>query len=246
MPPLFLTCGLFAATTQTWEMNNYQDFLRGRISGLALTRDGRLKLGPKMDEVFASDQSEIWSLARAADGSLYAGTGNRGRLYKIDPAGKSSLVWTADQPIIFALAVDSKGVVYAGTSPDGKIYRIENGTATEYFAPKEHYIWALAVNPSGVLFAATGDQGKIYRVTASRARRASFMRPARPTSPASPSTTRAACWREVSPTEFCTRFLPTAKRSCCTMRIFPRSAPLSPRPMAASTRPHWAEAPSSA
>jgi hypothetical protein len=161
-----LTTGLFAATTQTWEMNNYQDFLRGRINGLALTRDGRLKLGPKMDEVFASDQSEIWSLARASDGSLYAGTGNRGRLFKVDPTGKSSLVWTADQPIIFALTVDSKGVVYAGTSPDGKIYRIENGTATEYFAPKEHYIWALALNPSGVLFAATGDQGKIYRVTA--------------------------------------------------------------------------------
>ena len=95
----FLMAGsLFAATTQTWEMNNYQDFLKGRINGLALTRDGRMKLGPKLDELFASDQSEIWSLARTPDGTLYAGTGNRGRLYKIDPAGKSSLVWTADQP----------------------------------------------------------------------------------------------------------------------------------------------------
>jgi hypothetical protein len=162
---LLLTGSLFAATTQTWEMNNYQDFLRGRINGLSLTRDGRLKLGAKLDEVFASDQAQIWSLARASDGTLYAGTGNRGRLYKIDSTGKSTLLWTADQPIIFAVTLDSKGVVYAGTSPDGKIYRIENGAAREYFAPKEHYIWALAMSPSGDLFAATGDQGKIYRVT---------------------------------------------------------------------------------
>jgi len=163
--PLLLAAGLFGATTQTWEMNNYQDFLRGRINGLSLTRDGRLKLGPKLDEVFSSDQSEIWSLARASDGTLYAGTGNRGRLYKIDSSGKSNLLWTARSADHFAVAVDAKCTVYAGTSPDGKIYRIQNGAATEYFAPKERYIWALAVSPSGVLFAATGDQGKIYRIT---------------------------------------------------------------------------------
>src|SRR5271169_6767283 len=129
-------CGtLFGATTTTWEMNGYQDFLRGRLNGLSLTRDGRLTLGPKLDTVFTSDQPEIWSVAQAPDGSLYLGTGNRGRLYKVDSAGQSTLLWTADQPEIFAVTVDAKGVVYAGTSPDGKVYRIENGKATEYFAP---------------------------------------------------------------------------------------------------------------
>jgi hypothetical protein len=153
------------ATTATWEMNGYQDFLRGRMTGLALTRDGRLVLGPKLDTLFTSDQAEIWSVARAADGSLYVGTGNRGRLFKLDPSGRSSLVWTADQPEIFAVAIDSKGVVYAGTSPDGKVYRIENGKATEYFAPESRYIWSLAAAANGDLFVATGDKGRIYRVT---------------------------------------------------------------------------------
>ena len=67
---------------------------------------------------------------------LYAATGHRGRVYRIDPSGKSTLLWTAEQPEIFAIAVDANGVVYAGTSPDGKVYRIENGKATEYFAPE--------------------------------------------------------------------------------------------------------------
>jgi hypothetical protein len=166
-PALILMAGsAFAATTATWEMTGYQDFLRGRISGLSLTRDGRLMLGSKLDTVFDSGQPEIWSVAQAPDGSLYLGTGHRGRLYKLDAAGKSSLVWTADQSEIFAVTVDSKGVVYAGTSPDGNVYRIENGKATEYFSPGARYIWALKAASDGSLFVGTGDQGKVFRVTA--------------------------------------------------------------------------------
>lgn len=164
---LFLTMATsFAATTTTWEMTGYQDFLRGRISGLSLSRDGRLTLGSKLDTVFDSGQPEIWSVAPAPDGSLYLGTGHRGRLYKLDASGKSSLVWTSDQSEIFAVAADSKGVVYAGTSPDGKIYRIENGKASEYFSPGARYIWSLRAAPDGSLYVGTGDQGKIFRVTA--------------------------------------------------------------------------------
>jgi hypothetical protein len=154
-----------AATTQTWELSSYQDFLRGKLAGLSLTQDGRLVAGARVDTVFNSDQAEIWTVLPARDGSLYIGTGHRGRVYKIDAQGKSSLVWTSDQPEIFALAIDSKGVLYAGTSPDGKVYRIENGKAAEYFNPQSRYIWALQFAPDGALMVATGDSGRIFRVT---------------------------------------------------------------------------------
>jgi hypothetical protein len=153
-----------AATTATWELNGYQDFLRGRTSGLSITRDGRLTLGPKLDTVFSSDQAQIWSVATAPDGSLYLGTGNRGRLIKVDTAGQGTTIWNSDEPEIFAVAVDRAGVVYAGTSPDGKVYRVENGRATEYFAPGERYIWGLTFAPDGALYVATGQQGKIFKV----------------------------------------------------------------------------------
>jgi len=159
-------CLCAAATTAVWEIDGYQDFLRGRMSGLSITPDGRLALGPNLVTFFSSDQPQIWSVAQAPDGSLYLGTGNRGRLIKVDAAGRGSVVWSADQPEIFAVAVDRAGVAYAGTSPDGKVYRIENGKATEYFAPGERYIWALAFAPDGARFVATGQQGKIFRVTA--------------------------------------------------------------------------------
>ena len=87
-------------------------------------------------------------MVQASDGSLYLGTGHRGRVYRIK-AGASSLVWTADQPEIFALAVDAQGALYAGTSPDGKVYRIAQGKAAEYFAPGAKYIWSLALGRDG-------------------------------------------------------------------------------------------------
>ena len=161
---LALAGAAFASTTTTWEMSTYQDFLRGRFSNVSLNRDGRLSLAPRLETVFASDQPEIWSVAKGPDGSLYLGTGHRGRLYKVDAAGHGTVVWTSEQPEIFAVAVDSRGVVYAGTSPDGRVYRIEDGKASEFFAPGVRYIWALAFAPDGSLFVGTGDQGKIFQV----------------------------------------------------------------------------------
>ncbi len=162
---LLMTPALVASSTTAWEMNSYADFIRGRFDAVSLSRDGRLSLAPKLDTIFSSDQAVVWSVAQAPDGTLYAATGHRGRIYRIDRSGKSSLMWTAQQPEIFAIAVDRAGVLYAGASPDGSIYRIENGKATEYFAPKARYIWSLAVGADGVLYAGTGDQGKIFRIT---------------------------------------------------------------------------------
>lgn len=167
---LLLTLGApaaHAAGTSTWEMNNYRDFVQGRFDGVSLDRDGRLRLAPRLDTLFSSDQPVIWSLAQGADGTLYAGTGHRGRLFRIDPSGRSTLLWTADQPEIFAVALDPKGTLYAATSPNGKVYRIQEGKAAEVFAPKATYIWSLVFAPDGTMFVGAGDQGTVFRVDAS-------------------------------------------------------------------------------
>ena len=41
-----IATSLGAATTATWEMNTYQDLLKGRFQGISLDRDGRLTLAP--------------------------------------------------------------------------------------------------------------------------------------------------------------------------------------------------------
>lgn len=154
-----------ASSTATWEMNTFADFAKGRLTELSLSRDGRVALGPKLDVLFSSEQPSVWSLAQGRDGSLYAGTGHRGRVFQVDSKGKGSVLWTSPEPEVFAVAVGPDGAVYAGTSPDGKIYRIEGGRATVYFDPKARYIWGLAFGKDGALYAGTGDQGKIWRVS---------------------------------------------------------------------------------
>jgi WD40 repeat protein len=155
-----------ASTSTTWEMTSFSDFVKGKFDGVSLGRDGRLSLAPKLDTLFTSEQPVIWSVASGPDGALYAATGHRGRIFRIEANGTSKLLWTADRPEVFAIAVDKSGILYAASSPDGKIYRIDNGKATEYFDPKTKYIWSLALAPDGTLYAGTGDGGQIFRITA--------------------------------------------------------------------------------
>ena len=155
---------LTAATSSVWEMTSFSDFIKGKFDGVSLGRDGRLTLAPKLDTFFASEQPVIWSVVAGPGGALYAATGHRGRVFRIDPTGTPRVVWTADRPEVFALAADNRAI-YAASSPDGKIYRIENGQATEYFDPKTKYIWALALAPDGTLYAGTGDGGRVFRIT---------------------------------------------------------------------------------
>ena len=162
-----LTFSACAATSTAWEVAGYTDFLKGRLSGLSLTADGVLQVGPALRFNTSLDQPALWSLAAAPDGSVYASTGHRGKVFRISPDGKSALAWTAEQSQVFALCVDAKGVLYAGSSPNGGVYRIERGQAKEIWHSPEKYIWALQSAPDGTLYVATGEQGRIYRIDTS-------------------------------------------------------------------------------
>ena len=120
-----------ASTSSVWEMSSFADFIKGKFDGVSLGRDGRLSVAPKLYVFFNSDQPVIWSVVPGPEGALYAATGHRGRVFRIDRTGAPKLLWIADRPEVFALTTDSRGVVYAASSPDGKIYRIENGQASE-------------------------------------------------------------------------------------------------------------------
>ncbi len=162
-----LVCtALSAATTQVWEMNTYQDFLRGRLRGAGVTTDGRLIASPALTSLTAIKTPQIWSLAQTANAVIAGGA--QGDVWEITESSSRLLV-RLPEPHVFAVAVSPRGEVFAATSPNGKVYRIANNKAEEYFAPETPYIWSLAFAPDGSLFVATGNQGKIFRVTAKAA-----------------------------------------------------------------------------
>jgi len=148
-----------------WETSGRADLLKGDARGVSISDTGVLMLAPKLNEVFNTQQTYIWSSAVDSQGNVYVGTGHDGKTFKITPAGTGSLLYDAPELDVTALAIGRDGALYAGTSPDGKVYRITgDGKADVYFDPGDKYIWSLAVMNDGSLAVGTGDSGKLYRV----------------------------------------------------------------------------------
>jgi sugar lactone lactonase YvrE len=161
----FLAQPVLAGQPIVWETSGRADLLKGDSRGVSISDTGVLMLAPKLNEVFNTQQTYIWSSAVDSQGNVYLGTGHDGKTYKITPAGTGSLLYDAPELDVTALAIGRDGALYAGTSPDGKVYRITgDGKADVYFDPRDKYIWSLAVMNDGSLAVGTGDSGKLYRV----------------------------------------------------------------------------------
>ena len=153
------------AGTRSWELSRYGDFLAGTFQNVALDREGSLRVAPSLDTVHDSEQAVLWSIARAADGTVYFGTGHQGAVFKVSPDGQGQQLWKAPEIEVFALAAGPDGFLYAGTSPEGKVYKVSSdGESEVFFDPGEKYIWSLLFDSKGHLIVGTGDGGKVYRV----------------------------------------------------------------------------------
>ncbi len=154
-----------ASSPRFFQTASQADFLKGDIDNLSVDSQGRLTLGPATELVYETSAPFLWSMVAQTDGTLFVGTGNEGKVFRIDPQGKGSLFFDSSELEAHALAPAPNGGLYVGTSPDGRIYKVDrNGTATIFFSPEEKYIWALATDANGNLFAATGEKGVIYKI----------------------------------------------------------------------------------
>ncbi len=159
---------LGAATPTFWQVATQADLLKGEVDNLSVDSDGRLVLGPRAELVSETTTPVVWALARGPDGTLYAGSGNEGKVFRIDAGGRAAVLFDAAELEVHAVAVAPDGTLYAATSPDGRIYKLDsNGQATPFFDPEDKYIWALLATPDGSVYAATGEKAGIYRITAS-------------------------------------------------------------------------------
>ena len=164
-----LVCALcavaLAASPTFWTISSQADFLKGDVEDLSIDSDGRVFLGPAASVLAETSAPFLWSIVTAADGSIWAGSGNEGKVLKIGRDGKVTTFFDAAELEVHAIAPGPKGGLFVATSPDGKIYSVSaDGTATTHFDPEDKYIWALAADPAGTLYAATGDKGVIYKI----------------------------------------------------------------------------------
>src|SRR5262249_12459933 len=145
-----------------WTQQSNGEFEKGKPEGIAVASRGGLLLAREVKEIPVKELQEdaqpfLWALAVDSKGTLYAGTGNGGKGFKVSKSAQGSLFYSTGDLAVQALAVDSRDNLFVGTSPDGKIYRLTpEGKSEVWFDPDERYIWSLAVDRSGNLFAATG------------------------------------------------------------------------------------------
>ena len=156
-----------------WTVETLDEFERGKPDGVALGAPGELTLSPALIglNVPALEQSSepfLWSVAVDSKGTVYAGGGRNGTVYRIPRSGTGSAWFESGDLAVHALAVDRNDVVYAATLPEGRVVRITGeGKGETWYQPEDRYIWDLALGPKGDLYAATGERGVIYRITGS-------------------------------------------------------------------------------
>jgi hypothetical protein len=165
--PLLLSLPSTGTETVFWQVGSFEEFLQGTLSNVSLDTEGELHLAPGARVVFNPEEALALSLASDRKGNVYIGTGHQGKVFRVDSALHSNLLFTAREPDIFALAAGPDGSLYVGSSPEGKVYRVTpDGQSKVFYDPHTKYIWALALDEAGRLYVATGDKGQIFRVDA--------------------------------------------------------------------------------
>jgi len=155
-----------ASSSKFFHAATQADFLKGEVENLSIDAQGRLVLGPATELMYDASVPFLWTLAAGADGSVFAGGGNGGKVFRIDAQGKASVFFDSRELEVHALAPAPGGGLYVATSPDGRIYQVDrSGAAHAFFDPDDKYIWALAVDAAGNVFAGTGERGIVYRIT---------------------------------------------------------------------------------
>src|SRR5437660_10958829 len=85
----------FAGEPVIWQMSSRAELLKGEARGVSVTDNGTLKLAPRFDQLFDSEQAYVWSTAVDSAGTIYIGTGHDGKLFRVGSDGKASLLYNA-------------------------------------------------------------------------------------------------------------------------------------------------------
>ncbi len=150
-----------------WTVTSAADLLKGTSDGVYVSLSGVVTPGPLLTNRLTTTPAQVWSAARAQDGTIWAGTGGDGRVIRLRPGqAAEETVYDTPETNVFAVAVAGNRV-FAASSPDGKVYLSEgDAPARVFFDPTENYIWSLAVDRTGRLWVGAGNPAVIYRVAA--------------------------------------------------------------------------------
>jgi hypothetical protein len=155
-----------AVGTREFLLDSLEELTGGDLTGTAVDSRGQVRAGLLLGSLPIADATSAWCSLVLADGSVLVGTGNTGKVFKVQ-GGKVTEYAATGQMAVTALVQDASGAVLAGTIPNGKIFKLETqGKATPYVdLPGVQHVWALVLDPkTKSVFAGTGPDGKLFRI----------------------------------------------------------------------------------
>lgn len=118
--------------------------------------------GTTLQRLLTIDETHFSALAIGADGTVYAGTSERGMVYRIEPTGAIRPLATLPEPSVVALTTDAQGNLYIASGSSGQLYRwTPMGGLTPLRSDLKRE-WHALILHEGNLYALTPDE--VYQI----------------------------------------------------------------------------------
>src|SRR5579871_5066463 len=91
LSPLLPECR--AGKVKVWHQHTPAQYEKAQWKDAVISSEGTLRLARLLKPLTALDAEHIWDVVEDADGNLYAAAGGEGKVWKITPDGKATVVW---------------------------------------------------------------------------------------------------------------------------------------------------------
>src|SRR5947207_3108431 len=143
--------GTQAARVKVWHHHSPAHFDKAQFKHAIVSSEGALQLARELKPLAQLDAMHVWDVVEDKQGNLFVATGDEGKIYKIPPGGKASVVYTSTDSQILSLAVGPDGSVYAGTHKGGLVYRIDtHGKGFVLYSTGQSEVRSLLVSADGI------------------------------------------------------------------------------------------------
>lgn len=151
-----------------WQPTTYEVLNKGKTMGTTVTQNGKILLSGRLRVLGKLPASYIWSMTADSKGTVYAGTGNQGVIYRVSPTGQFQEFARLPLLTVNALCAGEGDTLYAGGAPTGAVYHVREGRMEKVWQGESKYVNAL-LWADGTLYIATGAPARLIAIREGRA-----------------------------------------------------------------------------
>src|SRR5438105_2591973 len=85
-----------AAKLKVWHHSATSHYEKAQFKGTVVSSEGALRLSRRLKPLVALDATHVWDIVEDRQGNLVVATGDEGKIFRVTPEGKVSLVFDSD------------------------------------------------------------------------------------------------------------------------------------------------------